>query len=92
MNFEDDHKSVKKYMQLKFDVRFPSESKCYYIASNIPFSYFDIVKDMIQTEVTTRGPEDNLPQKPPSSVVIEKQNLYYERKVLTHTICGLPLF
>ena len=51
-----DDSDDKRSMELQFDIRFPSESKTYHIASNIPFSYYDIVKDVVQTEIAVRGP------------------------------------
>ena len=37
-------------MQLRFDIVFPDEESTYFIASNIPYTYVDICKEIIKVE------------------------------------------
>ena len=46
----DDGFSKTKFMQLRFDVVFPNEENSYFIASNIPSTYIDILKDIVISE------------------------------------------
>ena len=37
-------------MELRFDIIFPDEESSYFIASNIPYTYVDICKEIVQVE------------------------------------------
>ena len=78
-------------MELEFDIQFGQENRTYFIATNIPFTYVDIMREIVGAEITCWD-EVFHPKSPPQRVLIEKSNLYYERKVLCHTELGLPVF
>ena len=86
------------FYQMNFEIEFPYNNDTVYLAYSRPYPYTEVITRMLELENKLMNlPKANDEQKVITKekkrfkLKIQRKYFTYERKLLCHTICGLPV-